>query len=144
MENIESSISPEPTIDAIRASADVAFNATVTSLGAAPGYPSGYVTAYQGVTASVTELRSGQGLQVGDQIDLAVPVVGSSSYTVAGPRGVPALDPAVFRSGAPFAAWAKWAGDRWTAILVEIEPAPQVYTGGGRARFASDRKAAGI
>src|SRR5262244_2060491 len=102
MEDFESSMSPEPTVDAMRASADVAFNAEVISLGAAPTYPSGYVTAYQGVTASVTELRSGQGLQVGDQIDLTVPVVGSSSHAVAGQRGVPALNSALFRTGAPF------------------------------------------
>jgi hypothetical protein len=103
---------PEPTIDDIRDSAEVSFSAVVSALGDAPLYRSGYVVAYQEVRAEVTELRRGEGLQPGDQVALAVPVIGASS-----------LDPSLFYEGAPFAAWASWQNDRWTAILVDIETA---------------------
>jgi hypothetical protein len=109
-----------PSEDDIKAMADVAINATVTGLGDPPGTISGAVLARQSVFLEVTEIRSGQGLQVGDHVELGVPVSGLSERCVV-QDGVAALDPSLFAPGAPFAAWAKSSGDRWWALLVDIE-----------------------
>jgi hypothetical protein len=108
--------------DDLKGTADVAFNATVVSVGSAPAYLSGDASAYQTVSINVTELRSGAGLQVGDAIDLAVPVVASSRQVVRGPNGAFGLDASLFRPGAPFAAWASQVNGVWTALTVDIEP----------------------
>jgi hypothetical protein len=106
-------ISPEPTLDFIKGLADTFINAAVVSLGDPPDYRSGNVIAYQPVGIEVTEVRSGQGLQVGDRVDLGVPLAGDP------------LDPSLYTAGAAFAAWVKWNGARWTALLVDIERAGQ-------------------
>jgi hypothetical protein len=118
--NFEDLGGPAPTEDDIRGMADVAINATVSSLGDPPGLVSGTIRACQSVLCDVTEIRSGQGLQVGDHIELEVPVSGLSERSIL-QDGMPALDPSLFAPGAPFAAWAKSSGDRWYALLVDIE-----------------------
>jgi hypothetical protein len=112
--------SAAPTEDDIRAMADVSFNATVSGLGDPPAVLAGWFGATQPVFCDVTEIRGGQGLQVGDHVELAVPVSGLSDRCVV-QNGLPALDPSLFAPGAPFAAWAKSSGDRWYALLVDIE-----------------------
>ena len=107
--------------DDLKGTADVAFNATVVSLGGAPAYLSGDTSAYQTVSINVTELRSGAGVQVGDAIDLAVPVVASSPQVVRGSDGAFGLDASLFHPGAPFAAWASRVNGVWTALTVDIE-----------------------
>jgi len=107
--------------DDLLATADVVFNASVVSLGDPPAFLSGDAPAYQTVSLTVTELRRGAGVEVGDAIDLAVPVVASSPRVVRGGDGSFGLDTTLFRVGAPFVAYASNMGGVWTALTVDIE-----------------------
>jgi hypothetical protein len=109
------------TDDDVLGTADAVFNASVVSLGAAPGFASGDVAAYQTVSLTVTELRSGAGVQVGDPIDLAVPVVASSPHVTRGADGGFGLDSSLFHPGAAFVAHACVQNGVWTALTVDIE-----------------------
>jgi hypothetical protein len=107
----------------VLALAQVEFNGRILEVGETPGTTSGYAMAYQDVSAEVTELRAGSGLQVGDVVQLGVPLVASSPWVVPQPDGRFGLDAAVFRPDASFHAWALWEGDRWAALTVDIEAA---------------------
>jgi hypothetical protein len=103
--------------------ADAVINARVVSLGESPGYLSGLSLALQSVSIEVTELRSGQGLQVGDHVDLGVPLVaGAPDVSLTG--DAPTLSPSLYHADAPFMAHVKQLGDRWIALKVDIEATP--------------------
>ncbi len=124
--------------------ADVAFAASVVNLGEPPGGVCGRLIVCQQVVAEVTELRSGSGLQVGDRVDLAIPVVATARDVALQTNGGMGLDSSLYRPGAPFVAHAKWVNDRWMALAIDIEAAPRGYTGKNGSGSPSDRKAAGV
>jgi hypothetical protein len=86
------------------AETDAFVSARVVAIDPPPGYLSGATLALQRVSTDITELRGGQGLQAGDRIDLGIPIVAGSPWVAMPPGGIPGLDPALFRPGAPFAA----------------------------------------
>jgi len=145
---------PDPMSEAdVMGLADVAFGAKVVTLGDPPGAVCGRSIVCQPVTVEVTELRSGSGLQVGDRVELAIPVVASARDVAPQPNGGMGLDTSLYRPGAPFVAFAKWVNDRWTALAIDIdldlkrlapEPAPALYAGKNRSRSSFDRKSAGL
>src|SRR5215471_1386755 len=133
--------------------AEVAFGAKVVALGDPPGAVCGRSIVCQSVTVEVIELRRGSGLQVGDRIELAIPVVATARDVVPQPSSGMGLDTSLYRPGAPFVAFAKWVNDRWTALAIDIdldlkhlvpEPTPDVYGGKNGSRSSFDRKAAGL
>jgi hypothetical protein len=107
----------------VLALAQVTFNARVIEVGEPPAAVSGRGISYQDVSAEVTEIRGGSGLQVGDVVQLGVPVVASSPWVVPEPDGRFGLDRSLFRPEAAFVAYALWEGDRWAALTVDIEAA---------------------
>jgi hypothetical protein len=117
---------PDPmSRDDVRAMAEAVVTVQVVSLGSAPGGVSGYRMVTQTVSSQVTEVRSGSGLQVGDRVDIAIPVVASSGDVVAQSDGSLGLDATLYRQGQPFVAWAKRINDLWTALDIDIERMPQ-------------------
>jgi hypothetical protein len=132
----------QATSDAeMRAFADAFINVSVVQLGPSPGYLAGLAPALQTVTVQVTELRTGQGLQVGDTIDLGVALVASAPY-VSLSGDVPTLDTTLFRPGAAFAAYVVRLDDAWIAFSVDIDLQQRLagrrLGGGSLARTSND------
>src|SRR5262245_21282525 len=100
--------------------AQVEFNGRIREVGEAPGTTSGVFVVYQDGSAEVTELRAGSGLQVGDVVQLGVPLVATSRWVARQPDGRFGLDLSAFRPDASFHAWARWENDRWAALTVDI------------------------
>ena len=109
------------TDDEVLALAEVTFAARILEVGDPPGGLSGYGISYQDVSVEVTELRSGEGLQVGDVVQLGVPVVASAPWVVEQPDGRFGVDGALFHRDAPLVAYAYWESDRWAALTLDIE-----------------------
>src|SRR5512132_1720172 len=94
--------------------ADAEFAGRVESVGAEPAFGSGYVTAVQTVGLTITDVRRGSGVSVGDYLDLDVAVVDGARHVVPGSTtpDVPALDSSMIQPGVTLVAWANAAAGR--------------------------------
>lgn len=124
---------------------DAEFTGRVEYLGAEPAFVSGYLPATQTVGLTVTDVRRGSGVSVGDYLDLDVAVVAGGRHVVPGSvdPDVPALDSSMIQEGVTIVAWANVSHGRWQAIDVSTDgPVPSSnYAGHSRAanRYSGNR-----
>jgi hypothetical protein len=103
-------------------SADAEFAGTVESVGPEPEFVSGYLVAVQSVGLTVTDVRRGSGISVGDYVDLDVAVVAGQNHVGVGNAGLPALDSSMVQAGVTLVAWANVGDDgRWQATGISTD-----------------------
>jgi hypothetical protein len=119
---------------------DAEFTGRVEYVGPEPTFGSGYVTAVQTVGVTVTDLRRGGGLAVGDYIDLEVAIIDGARHMVpsSADPDVSALDPAMVQPGVLLVAWANAIdGGGWQAISISTDGPGSASNYAGRSRGAN-------
>ena len=119
--------------------ADVEFAGRVEFVGAEPPFGSGYVTATQLLGLTVTDVRRGSGVSVGDYLDVDVAIVAGARHVVPGNMNpdVPALDPSMIQPGVTLVAWANASDGRWQVIDVSTDGPVPAANYAGRAANAN-------
>ena len=101
---------------------DAEFAGRVEYVGAEPLHRSGVIPALQTVGLTVTDVRRGSGIAVGDYIDLDVLVLAGRRHIGAGTSGAPALDASMVQPGVTLVAWANRGDDqRWRSIDISTD-----------------------
>jgi hypothetical protein len=114
-------------------SVDATFTGRVDYVGSEPEFLSGRVPALQTVGLTVTDVRSGDAVAVGDTVDVDVMVYAGAPHVGIGEAGLPALDSSMVQPGVLLVAWANAADGRWRAIEVSTDgPSSQNYAGRDR------------
>jgi hypothetical protein len=123
---------------------DAEFAGRVEYVGLEPAFGSGYLTAFQMVGVTITDVRRGSGVSVGDYLDLDVAVVDGARHVVPGSMNpdVRALDPAMIQPGVTLVAWANATDSRWQAIDVSTDGPVPAANYAGRSR-GGDRYGSG-
>src|SRR5436190_9779569 len=116
-------------------SVDAEFAGRVEYVGAEPRYRSGVIPALQTVGVTVTDVRRGSRIAVGDYVDLDVLVVAGQRHVGAGSTGLPALDPSMIQNGVTLVAWANLGADqRWRTIDISTDGPASSGNYAGRER----------
>ena len=125
--------------------ADAEFTGRVEYVGTEPAFRSGFVPATQQVGMTVTDVRRGGGVSVGDYVDVDVAVVDGGRHVVAGSMNpdVPALDQSMVQPGVLLVAWANVADGRWQAIDISTDGPASSGNYAGRSRGANRYSGAG-
>ena len=108
---------------------DAEFAGRVRSVGKEPRFLSGRVPALQRVGLTVTDVRRGSGVSVGDDVDVDVMIYGGSPHVGIGASGLPALDASMVQPGVSLVALANSADGRWQAIEVSTDGPSKAFAG---------------
>ena len=100
---------------------DAEFAARVESVGPEPGFFSGRVPAFQRLDVTVTDVRRGSGVSVGDYLPLDVLISGGNPHIGVGAFGVPALDASMVQPGILIVAWANRGEQGWEALQISTD-----------------------
>ena len=100
---------------------DAEFAARVESIGPEPGFLSGRAPAYQRLDVTVTDVRRGSDVAVGDYLPLDVLIAGGNPHIGIGQLGLPALDSAMVQTGVVIVAWANHGQQGWEALEISTD-----------------------
>lgn len=116
-------------------STDAEFAGRVDSIGPEPQFLTGRVPALQTLGVTVTDVRRGAGVSVGDSVDLDVLIVRGNPHVSPGASGVPALDSSMIQPGVLLVAWANRTDGRWQALEISSDGPSSANTYAGRHRY---------
>jgi hypothetical protein len=116
--------------------ADAEFAGRVEYVGAEPAFGSGYLTATQVLGLTITDVRRGSGLSVGDYVDVDVAVYDGGRHVAPGTMNpdVLALDPSMVQPGVTVVAWANVSDGRWQALDISTDGPASSGNYAGRSR----------
>jgi hypothetical protein len=119
--------------------ADAEFAGRVEYVGAEPAFGSGYITATQVLGLTITDVRRGSGLSVGDYVDVDVAVYDGGRHVAPGTMNpdVLALDPSMVQPGVTVVAWANVSDGRWQALDISTDGPASSGNYAGRSRGAT-------
>ena len=100
---------------------DAEFAARVESVGPEPGYISGLVPAIQRLDVTVTDVRRGSDVSVGEYLPLDVAISAGRPHVGLGEFDLPALDPSMVQPGVLIVAWANRDERGWKAVQISTD-----------------------
>src|SRR6186713_158552 len=100
---------------------DAEFAARVESVGPEPEFLNGRVPAFQRLDVTVTEVRRGDGVAVGDYLPLDVFVAAGEPHIGTGAFDLPALDASTVQPGVLIVAWANRGDLGWEAVQISTD-----------------------
>jgi hypothetical protein len=100
---------------------DAEFAARVESVGPEPGFISGLVPAVQRLDVTVTDVRRGSDVSVGDYLPLDVLISAGNPHIGLGEFDLPALDGAMVQPGVLIVAWANRYDQGWEAVQISTD-----------------------
>jgi hypothetical protein len=100
---------------------DAEFAARVESVGPEPGFVSGRAPAYQRLDVTVTDVRRGSDVAVGDYLPLDVLISGGNPHIGVGEFGLPALDASMVQPGVLIVASANRGEQSWEALQISTD-----------------------
>ena len=114
---------------------DVEFTARVESVGPEPGFLSGRAPAFQRLDVTVTDVRRGTDVAVGDYLPLDVLIESGNPHIGFGEDDLPALDASMVQPGVLIVAWANRGEESWEAVQISTDgpsnAGESFYTGRG-------------
>jgi hypothetical protein len=100
---------------------DAEFAARVESVGPEPGFLNGRVAPFQRLDVTVTEVRRGDGVAVGDYLPLDVFIAAGEPHIGVGEFDLPALDSSMVQPGVLVVAWANRSEQGWEAVQISTD-----------------------